>query len=119
VNPPTSQRCDCGFDFVARLVDPAVFKLPFPGRVNAAMLASLGVVTVVAIPRLNRFIAGPRTWTGVYWASVVTSLWVLYFLCRAGQNWARICFGILTLPMGLVVLLSKDARLYCQRRKEL
>ena len=38
-------------------------------------------------------------------------------LVKRRKNWARLVFGILTIPIGLILLLSKEARSYCIQKE--
>ena len=46
-------------------------------------------------------------------------IWSLYSQLVQGKNSARIALGIVTFPLGLLVILSRESKLYClQRRKQ-
>ena len=49
----------------------------------------------------------------IIWIVFVGVFFGLYMQLLRRKNWARIAIGILTVPLGLVLLLSEEARLYC------
>ena len=49
----------------------------------------------------------------IVWIIIVGVFFGLYMQLLRRRNWARIAIGILTIPLGLVLLLSEEAQLYC------
>jgi predicted membrane protein len=49
----------------------------------------------------------------IVWTIIVGVFFGLYIQLFRRKNWARITIGLLTVPLGLVLLLSEEARLYC------
>src|SRR5262245_49148838 len=88
VSPPSSMRCDCGFDFVAKQMDPAVFKVPFPASINAVMIVCSAFSTWIAVAYLLQGRGRALTTLTKFSTAYAITLWFLYFLSRAGKNWA-------------------------------
>ena len=55
----------------------------------------------------------------IVWLIIGFIFFVLYEqLIYERMNWARITIGILTIPLGLILLLSEEARLYCLKNRK-
>ena len=53
----------------------------------------------------------------IVWTIILGGFFGLYIQLLRSKNWARIAIGILTIPLGLVLLLSEEARLYCLKSR--
>jgi hypothetical protein len=53
-------------------------------------------------------IAGTIVWS--------VGIWWLYSRLVAKQNWARLALVVLTFPVGLILGLSREAKLYCLQK---
>lgn len=112
INPPSAQRCDCGYDFDKKTVEEAYFKQRLPKDIRTYIyiivpLNLLGLIGAIAEGNLIRII-GLAIWSVVvYW---------LYFKLVEKKNWARIALIILTFPIGLLLGLSREAKLYCMQK---
>jgi hypothetical protein len=116
-NPPSAISCDCGFNFSTRRTEPSSLRTPLPKGIHGLMIFCLAVWTLSGVLRLTG-IAGPVTpAVAAYCLVAIGVLWFMYVKFVAGHNWARIAFGILTLPIGLVILFSDAARLYCRQKR--
>lgn len=55
----------------------------------------------------------------IVWLIIGFIFFVLYEqLIYERKNWARITIGILTIPLGLILLLSEETRLYCLKNRK-
>ncbi|RKY52258.1 MAG: hypothetical protein DRP93_08440 [Candidatus Neomarinimicrobiota bacterium] len=52
------------------------------------------------------------------WSIFTVIFFGLYMQLLKRKNWARIVIGILTTPLGLILLLSDEARSYCLQTEE-
>lgn len=111
-NPATAQRCDCGYDFETGIVKNAYFKqgLPREFRTYLILAVVLNLVAGVAAAASGDFtrIAGTIVWS--------VGIWWLYSRLVAKQNWARLALVVLTFPVGLILGLSREAKLYCLQK---
>jgi hypothetical protein len=111
-NPSTAGRCDCGYDFATGAVKDAYFKqeLPRAFRTFAILVVVLNLVLGAAAIAGGNFseMAGAIMW--------VVLIWYLYFRMVAKRNWARITLLVVTFPVGLLLGLSREARLYCLQK---
>lgn len=112
INPPSAQRCDCGYDFDKKIVEKPYFKQRLPKDIRTYIyiivpLNLLGLIGAMAEGNLIRIIGL------VIWSVVVYSL---YFKLLEKKNWARIALIILTFPIGLLLGLSREAKLYCMQK---
>jgi len=53
----------------------------------------------------------------IVWIIFAVIFFGLYTQLLKRKNWARIVIGILTIPLGLILLLSEEARSYCSKNK--
>jgi hypothetical protein len=114
-NPPSAQRCDCGYDFTSGTVQRSYLnvtpQLPTEIKIFLTLVVALNIVVVVIAVTgadVSR-IAVSVVWSlAVYW---------LYWRMVNRDNWARIALVVLTFPLGLLTgLLSHQARLYCLQK---
>lgn len=112
VNPPTAQRCDCGYDFQTAKVEKAYFQQELPAPVKTY----LGLVLISDTLALVHA-AGSDNSAAVWLVLIHASLfgWLFFELVRK-KNWARIALAFVTFPIGLVIGLSREAKLYCLQR---
>ena len=111
-NPGTAQRCDCGYDFEARIVKAAYFKQELPREfrtylILAVVLNVIAGIAAVASGDIARIVVATVWSVGIWW---------LYSRLIAKQNWARLALVVLTFPAGLLLGLSREARLYCLQK---
>lgn len=111
-NPDTAQRCDCGYDFETCSVKSAYFKQELPREFKTYLILAVtynvlaGAVAIASGDVARILLAG--AWSGV--------IWWLYSRLIAKQNWARLALVVLTFPAGLLLGLSREARLYCLQK---
>ncbi len=117
VNPPSAISCDCGFNFSTRRTEPSSQRTPLPKGIHGLMIFCLVVTTLTSTFHFTG--AFHRTFgaSDAYWLVVIGLMLFSYIMFVAGHDWARIVFGILTLPIGLVILFSDAARLYCRQKR--
>lgn len=112
INPASAQRCDCGYDFVKKIVEKPYFKQRLPKEIKTYFLILvplnlLGVIGAIVMGNLINIIMIS------VWSVVVYSL---YFRLLKKENWARITLIVLTFPIGLLLGLSREAKLYCMQK---
>ena len=112
INPSSAQRCDCGYDFDKKTVEKSYFKqrLPKDIRIYIYIIVPLNLLGLIgAMIECNLInIIGLAIWSVVvYW---------LYFRLLEKKNWARIALIVLTFPIGLLLGLSNEAKLYCMQK---
>ena len=111
-NPETAQRCDCGYDFETRTVETAYFKQELPRQFKTYMVFVIVLNVIVSIGAIADGDTHRVLFAGV-WTAVV---WWLYSRLVAKRNWARIALVILTFPVGLLVGMSREIKLYCLQK---
>ena len=111
-NPESAQRCDCGYDFETRSVDKAYFSQGLPKSIKTF----LAIAIIGNIVSCLEIFTGGKVWEitiALIWSVVV--YWLYWRLVKK-DNWARIVLIILTFPLGLIVGLSTEAKLYCLQK---
>jgi hypothetical protein len=73
------------------------------------------IVTILLSLRLVLSIAAGYAAGVLIVIFILALFWFLYSRLMQKENWARITLGILTLPIGLYILLSKELRQYCRK----
>jgi len=112
ISPEFAQRCDCGYDFTAKTIEKAYFTQTLPKDIKIFLIITVAANFVVGFLVLMQGDPG-RIAVAVLWSVAV--YW-LYSRLVMKQNWARIALVVLTFPLGLLVGLSREARLYCLQR---
>jgi hypothetical protein len=112
INPESAQRCDCGYDFLSRSVKAAYFRQALPKAIKVYLVLTVGINVVGGVLALLGGdlvqVAGVVIWSAlVYW---------LYSQLINKKNWARLALVVITFPWGLLVGLSREARLYCLQK---
>lgn len=116
ISPNEAQRCDCGYDFQKKTVEKPYYKQELPKAIKIFLVFFIvwNFLSVIAI-RIAIHFFKPH-WLGIcfcfFWAAAVYGL---YAGLTRKENWARIILGILTLPIGAILLFSREARLYCRQ----
>ena len=111
-NPESAQRCDCGYDFETRSVEKPYFNQGLPKTIKTYIIA----VVIVNLLSGLKILAGGKLWVitvAIIWSALVC--W-LYSRLVKKDNRARIALIVLTFPLGLVVGLSREAKLYCLQK---
>ena len=125
INPPSAQRCDCGYDFISntqespyfipkyQLVESLFSKQKIPKDMNLyfIVLASLIGFSAVIFLLTSNYI---RFFATLFWGLV--DLWLCKKLLRK-KDWARIALAVVTFPLGLFIGLSTDVKLFVQHKK--
>jgi len=109
LNSENALRCDCGYDFESRGVKSSYYKQELPRTIKTYIALVIGynlLVLISALVKGNALSAG----IAIIWSICI--YWLFSQLVKK-QNWARIALVILTFPAGLLVGLSREARLYC------
>ena len=114
INVASAQRCDCGYDFEKETVETPYFKQRLPNDIKTYIaiiipLNLLGVLRTIADGDFIRIISV------FVWSIAVYSL---YMELVKKKNWARIALIVLTFPIGLILGLSHEAKLYCKQQKD-
>lgn len=111
-NPDSAMRCDCGYDFVSKTVESAFFNQEIPKEIKTFLIYIIGANILGGLALL---VQGKidRIAFALVWSLVV--FW-LYSRLVKKKNWARIALTILTFPLGLLVGLSREVRLYCLQK---
>lgn len=112
ISPEIAQRCDCGYDFLTRSVKGAYFRQALPKDIRVFLILTVGINVVggglALIGGEPVRIVGVVVWSAlVYW---------LYLQLIKKKNWARLALVIVTFPWGLLVGLSREAKLYCLQK---
>ena len=109
INPFSAQRCDCGYDFVSKKIEKPYFKQRIPKdiRIYFTLLIPLSIFLAFLGLTAGDYI---RFISAVVWG--IVCLW-LYAQLLKKKNWARIALVIVTFPLGLILGLSTEAKLYC------
>jgi hypothetical protein len=112
INPTTASRCDCGYDFQTQTVEQPFYQQKLPRDIKKFLVL---VVVLNAISALVALVSGDpiRLLFVAIWSA---ALWLTYSRLIRGKNWARFALGILTFPLGLFVVLSRETKLYCLQR---
>ena len=116
INPDPAEQCDCGYSFLLQSggsipVPMGARRIPVVVSSHAAIVG--GLLLWNAWGRLAGGVSGSRAQDeliGLVLMALV--LVVLFFAMLGGRAWARITLGILTLPIGLLVLWPQSAREY-------
>jgi hypothetical protein len=112
LNPEQAQRCDCGYDFKDGIVKKAYFKqgLPRGFKTYVILVVVLNILAAVAAVASGKIanLAGALLWSIL--------IWWLYTRLVQKRNWARLALIVLTFPVGLLLGLSREARLYCLQK---
>jgi len=111
-NPETAQRCDCGYDFDTRTVKNAYFKQDLPREFKTYVILAVVLNVLAALAAVaSRDIV--NIMLAIAWSAAV---WWLYSRLVAKRNWARLALVVLTFPAGVLLGLSREARLYCLQK---
>lgn len=112
LNPDTAQRCDCGYDFESQMVKDAYFKqeLPREFRTYLVILVIFNILAGLAA-LASRNVASLVM--AVVWSCLV---WWLYSQLVRKKNWARLALVVLTFLVGILLGISREARLYCLQK---
>lgn len=112
LNPGTAQRCDCGYDFETRTVKSAYYKQELPREFRTYLILAVALNVLV-----GTIAAASGDLTRILLAGAWSvAIWWLYSRLIAKQNWARLALAVLTFPAGLLLGLSREARLYCLQK---
>ena len=112
MNPGIAQRCDCGYDFERGTVEKPYFRQRLPKEIKtyiSIVIISnlLGIIGVLKTGDLLKIILI------VVWSIAVYSL---YSELIKKKNWARVTLIVITFPIGLILGLSNEAKLYCMQK---
>ncbi|MBI3666628.1 MAG: hypothetical protein HY236_10475 [Acidobacteria bacterium] len=121
LNPDSAQRCDCGYDFESKTVKGAYFKQKLPREFRTYLVLLLVSNVLVGLAALWEVLGGRgfasrdvrKLGATVVWSGLV---WWLYAQLVRKKNWARLALVLLTFPAGLLLGLSREARLYCLQK---
>jgi hypothetical protein len=108
VNPSTAERCDCGYDFQSKTVERPYFRQRLPRMIKGYM------VFIVVLNVILSLGAGSRhdTFAAVAGVLYALVLYLLYLELLRKRGWARITLAVLTFPIGTILLLTRDMKLY-------
>jgi hypothetical protein len=111
-NPESAQRCDCGYDLQTQTVETPYFD---QGRPKTIKTYITSVVIANVLFGLQIFSGGKALEIAIalIWSAII--YW-LYSRLLKKDNWARIALVILTFPLGLVIGLSREAKIYCLQK---
>ena len=114
INPDIAQRCDCGYDFERGKIEKPYYKQELPKDIKTYLKF---VIAVNALLALGALVEGDPTNLAVViiWSLVI---YTLYSQLVRKKNWARIALILLTFPIGLILFLSPEVRLYLLQPKE-
>jgi hypothetical protein len=112
INPATASRCDCGYDFQTRTIERPFYQQKLPRDIKRFLVL---IVVLNAISAAVVLASGDptRLLFVLIWSAAI---WLTYSRLVQGKNWARFVLGILTFPLGLLVVLSRETKLYCLQR---
>jgi hypothetical protein len=117
INPDTSTLCDCGKETVAD-TGGGLSPIPVLVWIHSGLVALLTLY--LAYSDLTR---GPRRYhwqpsenqqrieSGLFWLRTIVLI-PLYLAFISRRNWARIAVGVITLPLGLLLLVPRSVRQY-------
>lgn len=109
INPDSAQRCDCGYDFITKKVEKPYEEQGLPKEIKTWLI----IVIVVNLIFIIRSLLSDDLMTIVeivIWSAIIC---FLYSQLVKRKNWARIALVILSFPIGLILGLSREAKLYC------
>jgi Flp pilus assembly protein TadB len=108
VNPDIAERCDCGYDFKSKKVEKAYFRQGLPAAIKAFLALAVGVNVLLG---LLAIMAAKLSYAmrPVLFAAVI---YPLYLQLVKKKNWARIALAVLTFPIGTLLLLTREVKLY-------
>jgi hypothetical protein len=112
-NPPSAQRCDCGYDFVTRSVKAAYFRQAPPKAIIKVSVLTVGLDVVAGILALTIGV-NPIWILGIAVRSAL--IYWLYAQVVKKKNWARLALVVIAFPVGLLGGWSREARLYCLQK---
>jgi hypothetical protein len=116
VNPDVAERCDCGYSFLLQSggsspVPMSARPVPIVVKTHAVIVAGLLIWNAWA-----RVTGGVRAYRSrandelIGLALMAVIMGVLFVLMLGGRAGARIALGVLTLPVGLLILWPESAR---------
>ena len=111
-SPDTAQRCDCGYDFETLTVEKVYFTQELPRQVRGFVVLLITLNVLVGLADLAAAQPG-RIVVVVAWSGLV---WWLYSQLVAKRNWARLWLIVVTVPIGLLLGLSREVKLYCLQK---
>ena len=118
VSPDISSTCDCGRESAASRGDSGPSPIPLVVWIHLCIVVLLtlylGYGYVTRPPR--RYTWEPsesqqQVESALFWARSVV-LVPLYLAFFSRRNWARLAVGIITLPLGLLLLVPRSVRRY-------
>ena len=114
VNTPSAQRCDCGYDFLSNTIEKSYYKQRFPKNVKVyfGVLVPLGIFGAIAALLSQDW---PLFIIIMVWGFAVG---MLYPKLLQKNNKARIALGVITFPWGLILLLSREVKLFMLQKGE-
>ena len=92
-------------------------EIPISIKIHIAIFAIMvGLQLISGI--FEAVVGGPLShFSLVFWSIFAGIFLGLYTQLLKRKNWARIVIGILTIPLGLILLLSDEARSYCIQKE--
>jgi Flp pilus assembly protein TadB len=108
VNPPTAQRCDCGYDFLSRKVETPCFRQGLPTTIKAY----IALVVVANVLMGLRAILSQSVHSAIVAVLFATAVYPLYLQLLKKKSWARTALAVLTFPVGTALLLTREVKLY-------
>ncbi|MDA2930376.1 hypothetical protein MYX84_10595 [Acidobacteria bacterium AH-259-O06] len=112
INPDTAQRCDCGYDFEKGTVESSYYKQELPKDIKTYLIIIVVVNVLVALAALMG--GDPiRIVFVLIWSA---GIYGLYSQLMQKKNWARMALIVLTFPIGLFLMLSREVKLYCLQK---
>lgn len=112
INPATAQRCDCGYDFEREKIEKPYFRQRLPKEIKTyiSIIIPLNLLGALGALKSGDFI---KIILVLLWSIAIYSL---YSELVKKKNWARIALVVLTFPLGLILGLSNEAKLYCKQK---
>jgi len=112
INPESTQRCDCGYDFISSTVEKSYFEQKLPKSIKQyvviiSVLNAIAAILCLAFNNIPGFL---------YAISYAVFFWLIFLQLKKKKNWARSVLLVITFPIGLILGLSREAKLYCLQK---
>jgi Flp pilus assembly protein TadB len=112
VNPDTAERCDCGYDFQSKKVEKPYFRQGLPATIKAYIV----LVVVVNVLMGMRAVLSRSAHSAIVAALFAVVVYPLYLQLLKKKRWSRIALGVLTFPIGTLLLSTREVNLYMLQR---
>ena len=109
LNPDSAERCDCGYDFDTKALKKPYFRQEMPKYVMVSLFALVVLAALRALVTADPY---------AVLASLLLagSIYALYAQLLKKKHRARVALMILTFPIGTVILLTPEVKLFMAQK---